>query len=353
LAVAPLPQRSDGRARLQRSAIAAVGLAASGISLVLLAHVVDLGQTAGILGETAIAPVILGLAIFQVGLLLRFWICRTLLPPRPDGARVPIRRIAPVIMVGLLGNVLLPARFGEVIRAYLFSRREGVPLGGSLGSTALERILDTATLAVMAFVAAVIAGSTGWIVQGTGLLAAAGIILIVALAATGLGPFVRLIGRLAGIAVLNRPVTAVTRRLEAFVYWSGGAHRRGPIALALGLTVVAWLAFAGMFLFVGWAVGAQVSPAGALLITAVTILATAIPSAPASVGTFELAAVTAAVSLGVPANTALALAVLAHAVSLLPTLVGGPLSLAFVGWGGLRGLSGAAFTEVGLEPPAP
>jgi uncharacterized protein (TIRG00374 family) len=336
---------------LQRSAIAVIGLAASAISLFLLAHVVDLGQTARILGATAVAPLIVGLAVFQVGLALRFWICRTLLPSREDGSRVPIGRVAPVVLVGLLGNVLLPARFGEVIRAYLFSRREGLPFGGAVGSTALERILDTVTLAVMAFLAAVVAGSTGWIIQGTGLLAAAGIILIVALATTGLTPLVRFLGRLATVGPLGRPVSAVMRRLSSFVYWSGGAHRRGPIALALGLSAVAWLANAAMFLLVGGAVGVQVSPAGALLIMAVTVLATAIPSAPASVGTFELAAVTAALSLGVPADTALAMAVLAHGVSLLSTLVGGPLALAYVGWGGLRGLSGAALSEVGLEPP--
>jgi hypothetical protein len=342
---------AERRGRVQRSAIAAIGLAASGISLFLLAHVVDLGQTVRVLSATAIAPVILGLAIGQVSLVLRFWICRTLLPSRLDGSRVPIARVAPVVLVGLLGNVLLPARFGEVIRAYLFSKREGLPFGGALGSTALERILDTATLAVMAFLAAVAAGSSGWVVQGTGLLAAAGIILILALAATGLTPFLRLLGRVAAVAPLNRPVTALARRLASFVYWSGGAHRRGPIALALGLSIVAWLANATVFMLVGGAVGVHVSPAGALLIMAVTVLATAIPSAPASVGTFELAAVTAALSLGVPADTALAMAVLAHAVGLLSTLVGGPLALAYIGWGGLRGLSGAALSEVGLEPP--
>ena len=77
---------------------------------------------------------------------------------------------------------------------------------------------------------------------------------------------------------------------------------------------------------------------------AVTVLATAIPSAPAYVGTFELAAVSIATALGVPAETALAFAILAHLLSLLPTLVGGPIALAYIGVG-LRPLAEQAAIE--------
>jgi hypothetical protein len=80
----------------------------------------------------------------------------------------------------------------------------------------------------------------------------------------------------------------------------------------------------------------------------VTVLATAIPSAPAYVGTFELAAVTVAVSLGVPADSALALAVLAHSLGLLPTAIGGSAALVYMG-GGLRVLSAAAVEQSDVE----
>ena len=51
---------------------------------------------------------------------------------------------------------------------------------------------------------------------------------------------------------------------------------------------------------------------------AVTILATAVPSAPAYVGTFELTVTAVAAAFGVPAADALAWALVAHAVTLLP-----------------------------------
>jgi uncharacterized membrane protein YbhN (UPF0104 family) len=99
-----------------------------------------------------------------------------------------------------------------------------------------------------------------------------------------------------------------------------------------------------MFWLVGQAVGASLSPPAAILVTAVTVLATAIPSAPGYVGTFELATVTVAGSLGVPSEIAFALAVLAHILGLLPTTVGGSIALVRLG-GGLGRLSVAAFEQ--------
>jgi hypothetical protein len=339
-------------ARLQETGVAAIGLLISAISLFLVARSVDLGAAGRVIARAAIAPLIVGLAIFLVGVALRFVIWQTLLPPRADGSRVSAGRLAPILMVGLLGNALLPARLGEVIRAYLVSRREGIAFGGALGSVALERVVDTATLAVMAFVAAIGAGAAVWIVRGTGLLAFAGIVLMVALATTGLRPLLSLLARFSAIRALEAPVTEVRRRLERFVHWSGGAHRRRAMGIALCLSAAAWLCNAAMFQMVSQAVGASISPVGALLIMAVTVLATAIPSAPAYVGTFELAAVTVATSLGVPAENALALAVLAHALGLLPTAIGGPAALACMG-GGLRALSATAVEEGRMQADRP
>jgi glycosyltransferase 2 family protein len=338
----------DGRIR--QAIVAALGLVVSVVSVLLVARSVDLADAGRVLAKASIGSTVLGLGVFLMGLGFRVLIWYVLLPDRPDGSRVRPARVAPVLMVGYLGNALLPARLGEVIRSYLISRREGVAFGASLGSVALERIIDIATLAVMAFVAAAWVGAASWIVQGTGVLALVAAILVFVLATTGFHPFVRLLGRAASIQALYGPVTAVVRRLDAFARWSGGAHRRRAMLMALGLSLAAWLCNAAMFWLVGQAVGASLSPAGALLLMAVTVLATAIPSAPAYVGTFELAAVTVAASLGVPGEAALALAVLAHALGLLPTAIGGPLALASLG-GGLRNLTAAA-TQASLAESA-
>jgi glycosyltransferase 2 family protein len=67
---------------------------------------------------------------------------------------VPVRRIVPVLLIGYLGNAVLPARLGEPIRAHLLARREGLSSALVFGTAVLERIIDLATLAIIAFAAA-------------------------------------------------------------------------------------------------------------------------------------------------------------------------------------------------------
>lgn len=338
------PEQTEDNPRVRRGVFAILGLVVSIVSLLLVAQSVSLAEVGRIVASASVGLVLLALGVMSLALALRVVTCFVLLAHHGNGSRVGISRLITPVMVGYLGNLVLPARLGELVRAYLISRREGLAFAANLGSVALERILDTVMLAVMAFVAASLIGAAPWIVRGTGLVAIVGVMVIAALATTGLQPVVRLLGRVGSIRALRAPISALVGVIEPFVHWSGGSHRRGAMVLALGLSLAAWFCNAVMFWLVGQAVGASLSPAAAILIMAVTVLATAIPSAPGYVGTFELAAVTVATSLGVPAELALALAVLAHLLGVLPTAVGGSIALTRVG-SGLSQLSAAAAGE--------
>jgi uncharacterized membrane protein YbhN (UPF0104 family) len=92
-----------------------------------------------------------------------------------------------------------------------------------------------------------------------------------------------------------------------------------------------------VYLLVANGLGIDVSYGAALLVAAVTILATAIPSAPAYVGTFELAVTSVAGALGVPPAAALAWGVVAHVVTVVPLVLAGLVAL-LTGEQGLREL---------------
>jgi hypothetical protein len=100
---------------------------------------------------------------------------------------------------------------------------------------------------------------------------------------------------------------------------------------AAALSGVAWAANALVFWVSARSVGVTLTVVAAVLIMAVTVLATAIPSAPGYVGTFELAVVAVAAPLGVPTETGLAFAIVAHVAGLLPTAVAGSIALARLG----------------------
>jgi glycosyltransferase 2 family protein len=96
------------------------------------------------------------------------------------------------------------------------------------------------------------------------------------------------------------------------------------------VSAACWVLDAATFWLVALALHAPVSPAAALLISAVTVLGTALPSAPGYVGTFDLAAAAAARALGVASSPAAALALLAHAVTVLSTAGAGAVSLVVI-----------------------
>ncbi len=86
----------------------------------------------------------------------------------------------------------------------------------------------------------------------------------------------------------------------------------------MGACVLAWALDALIFYLVAQSLDIELGYPSAILIGAVSVLATAIPAAPGYVGTFELAATATAVALGVPRPEALAMAILVHVITLVP-----------------------------------
>jgi len=254
---------------------------------------------------------------------------------------VPVLRVIPVLLIGYLGNAVLPARLGEPIRAYLLARREGLSSFEILGTALLERIVDVASLALMAFIAAWSLAAPAWVIQLTGAAAIGASTIVVLLIFVGVEPPIRLARRVIS-AIGWGAAERFLAILERFALGIGGRSRGRPVAEASSLSIPIWLVDSSVCWLVAAALGAQLSPAGALLVVAVGALGTSIPSAPGYVGTYELAASAAGQALGLPAPTALSLAIVLHAVTLLPVALAGGVSLMLIGGGSLREIAGAA-----------
>ena len=104
------------------------------------------------------------------------------------------------------------------------------------------------------------------------------------------------------------------------------------VAAAALLSVVAWSCTVFAVLAVGQSIGIQLTLGEGALLAAGTNLATAIPSGPGYLGTFEYAGKTIAVAFGLPAARGLALALLIHVLTLAVTTVGGVAALIRLGW---------------------
>src|SRR5690606_2463060 len=114
----------------------ALGLALLGLSL----RGVDLR---GVLREIRSADPLLFLAALAAAtapMVVRAWRWRVLLEPSRPGTAVRSRFEAP--MRGSMANDVVPARVGELARAYALSGAERVPLIASIGCLVVERLLD-------------------------------------------------------------------------------------------------------------------------------------------------------------------------------------------------------------------
>lgn len=316
--------------------VALIGIGISAVALWIAVQNVDLATVTRRLSEADVRYLLLALIAASVQICLRTLRWQVLLPVRPGGERVEARRILPVLLIGYLGNVALPVRLGEVVRTFLLSRREGLDSVAVLGTVVLERILDVAALAAFALLVALSIGAPGWIVGAAVVAAGIGVIaLLVATAglpravmtmsdrlepsasasATGSVSF-----RLRGAA----PLLRLTRRFSGGI---GGSHSRRAIATAASLSLLAWPFDALLVWLVSSSINVDISPGAAALISAAAVLSTAVPSAPGYVGTYELAAASAAQAMGIASSAAFAVALLAHAFTILPAAIAGGVSL--------------------------
>ena len=314
---------SSGRHRL----VVAAGLLVSAVALFLVVRSIDLAEAARVLLAANPVPLvaIVGLVSMQVGVRAFRW--SVLLPRLADGRRIPFPRLVAPLLIGYLGNAVLPARLGEPMRAVVAARREGVGTPEALGSVLVERVIDTATLAPVAFVASLLVGDVpDWVTQVLAITAVGGLAILVVLVTVGAMPLVNLANRV--VPASRTGLRDVVARFGASL---GGPSRRWHVVVAAAISTMAWLVDATSVWLAATAIGVQLDYPAAMLITGIGTLGTAIPSAPGYVGTYELAVATTAGVVGVAPAPALALAVLVHVMTLGPVAIGGVVAVVAMG----------------------
>jgi uncharacterized protein (TIRG00374 family) len=313
---------SDGRRRL----VVAAGLLVSAIALFLVVRTIDVAETLDVLAAANPVPLAGIVGIVAVQVVLRAFRWSVLLPRLEGGGRIPVARLVPPMLVGYLGNAVLPARLGEPMRAVLAARRERVGMPEALGSVLVERVVDVVTLAPVAFVAALIVGAPAWVLQLLGFTAAGGAVILVTLLTVGVMPLVGLANRI--VPTSRAGLRDVIARFGASL---GGPGRRPQLLTAAAISTTAWFLDATSVWLVASSIGATIDYPSAMLISGIGTLGTAIPSAPGYVGTYELAVATIAGIVGVAPAPALALAVLVHVMTLGPVAIGGAVSVVGIG----------------------
>jgi uncharacterized protein (TIRG00374 family) len=211
-----------------------------------------------------------------------------------------VRSAGYISTIGIGLNALLPAKAGELVRITLTTNRQGVGLGEAVGGAIAERLVDLIVLLLVFWV-------------GVHLLTSASLadprLEEVISVARSLGLMALLI-TLALIAIASE---WTNRRLRRFVVQTFGKWRMlskralrlltglrralilltrvRRIAFVLGTTLLMWLMSGVGIYFAAFAAPTVELPLSlAIALSAVTVLASALPSAPGGWGVYEAAA---------------------------------------------------------------
>jgi uncharacterized membrane protein YbhN (UPF0104 family) len=307
-----------------------VGLVVSGMSLGAVVWWAS-RQEAPKFPTSASGLGLLGAAVglYGVATLLRGWRWHTILRRSQIGHRATDAYA--LTAVGYMGNTVLPARGGELLRVALIAPRSTGSHGQILGSIVAERVVDAAALATL-FAVITWIGVAG---EPVGRVPPTLGIVAVLLAVAGAFGYLRLRrqGRMERFAVRMRPITRATRLLLGL-----------PGIALLAMTAGVWLLEGVILFLVGQSLGVGISVPEATFVIVLASFFALVPAAPGYVGTFDAAILFGLAALDVQGGLGIAFALLVRFVLFVP-ITGVGLVLLVARYGGLSGRRGRASPE--------
>jgi uncharacterized protein (TIRG00374 family) len=268
-----------------------------------------------------------GVIVYFMGVWVRAWRWHYLLRPLKS---IPTRKMFPIVTIGYMGNNIYPARAGEVLRAVVLKKHEGVPISASLATVFIERVFDGVVMLGFVFLnlpeLAKLTGDSGFIgnirtlsLWGAGAFIGALVVFLLAaafpLAAENLleKTLIRWLPQRFREKVLD-----ITRR-----FLSGLESLRSPreALMVFFTTVIIWLFETGKYWFVMHAFPFQVSFFALMLMNGIVNLATTLPSAPGYVGTFDAPGIALLTAYGVSGEIAAGYTLVLHVALWVPITV--------------------------------
>ena len=285
----------------------------------------QLARVPGLVLNANPALVLLAFIVFYSGFPLRGRRWAMLL--EGTGLRIRIRDSTEIIFLSWLVNCVVPAKLGDVYRAYLLKINSTASLSRTFGTVFIERVLDLFAIAILGLAAGYWSFRDG-LPPPIQLVFGIGVIVVVVLAVGLLT--MRNFGRQIIVALpLPHQVLDLYDRFEEGVFGALAARQLPALGFITG---VIWLTEALRLFLVVQAFGfADVSLglSGAVFVALIGSLLTAVPLSPAGLGIVEAGVVGVLhVAYGVPLPEATAIALLDRVISVFSIIVFG--SIAYV-----------------------
>lgn len=242
--------------------------------------------------------------------------------------RLPISNVFWANMAGYLGNNILPARAGELIRAAYLARQGNISASFALAVGLVERLIDLIALIILGSLALSSARIVSPIFQNA--LKGISILGLIGLSAIFILPR---FSDLAAHWIMDFPVLKETHKtklnyfLQQFLTGLKSLHSLKRTALFTGLTGLIWLIDALGTVMLSYVLNIPLLLQQAFVLIAALGLSSAIPSTPGYVGVYQFVAVTTLTPFGILQADALAFILIAQILSYLVIGLWGLVSL--------------------------
>lgn len=253
------------------------------------------------------------------------------------GARLPLRPLWQAVAVGFMANNLLPARAGELARAWILGRAAPVRVSSALASIVMERVCDA--LVIIALMAVALVSPTVrdglWFggVAARRLAATVGagfgaVLLVMVLVVIRPKPWLAALEWLGSRVLPARWTAKLMDIARGLVEGLGVLRAPGRLPLVVAWSLVLWLVNAAAFWIGFHAMGLELPFEAALLLQGLIAFGVAIPSSPGFFGVFEAVAIAALSAYGVDKDHAVSYAIVYHVTTFIPITMLGLQALA-------------------------
>lgn len=300
------------------------GVAASVVFIALFLRTLHLGELADAFREAEywyLAPALLVLFTSIYVRCIRWSVLMRPVAPLSPSA------LLPYAIIGYMANNLLPARAGELVRAWVLGRREHVSRTAAIGTIAVERLFDGCVLVLMLLISGAVVGFDDSRLRVIAM--ASSVLFLVAFVVF----YVITLSEARAHRFISFFLRWLPERLEHkaedladnIVVSVRSVHDPKTMGLVFLLSGAAWTIEAGSYAIVGLGFDLDVGFGEYCLLLAASNLAIIIPTFLGGTGPFEWATRLVLESAGVATAVASAYAIIAHALVIVPTTIIGLL----------------------------
>ena len=242
--------------------------------------------------------------------------------------KISVKHLFSALIIGYMGNAVLPAHLGEFFRAYIIGRKEHISVSSTLATIVIERILDLLSLLLIMAFAIIIYPFPAWVKKS-------GYILFILTMAIPI--FLILLKKYTAqtVGLINQflkflPLKFSQRIIEIIHSFVGGVQElesKKDYLIIMIQSIFIWACYWFVlhinFYTFNFIDTYQLTVTSSIVLLVITTISIVVPSSPGYVGTYHLLCQLSLELFGVPRSIGLTYAIVLHALNFVPVIIVG------------------------------